>query len=1235
MPKVAPDTIPRAKQRTRRSHKNSKDGCPNCRAKRVKCGEELPSCLQCIRKKCRCGYLDFPPERLEHLARKNESKREAALEIKGASTDNSLQTNILSASASSSTPLSQSVSHPLNPQNALLIQLLQMCGHNTLHYEQDKLSHRSKTPENLQLRDSPSPLENSSNLSQDQSRFSSDTSPSVQFDNMALSGQVRDRTSGNMLNLRSTLQSNISLKEEEYTTTLNQNHYQLSGLQNYLNVPQPQPSLFLLSPRASQSFLTEKSLSNKQNRYPAYINGIFRLTQVTQQPTPPHLFPPQKIAPQSVIESLPLKSHLSQASHFLSQSSSKPLKPHHELQNHNNYNNITTSYQDLDTLGFSGDGSRPIPIITSDKLAGSMHLSNLMPHTLSLSVQIRSMTNPVAGDQNFSVPYSVSPKSTPIYPLKFGVAGAINNTPPGTGEPVQYSDHVLGQVFHPSTFQELQIFHPFNLNYLHDSGALESVTHSMQAQSTLDTLDPTQRDYQTSPIQIPSKFDRNLGLTRMSTNRQSLVKVRDREHTEEERDALLRPLFKVRNLVNSNVFNAVYQDLGQVQKPAPEDFKLWGDDKLFNSGGSLGMESSEQFLFNHGISLAVNSTHISSGKDTHDFLTDTLGATSLIDERTRQKGTPLPNAIVQQTRFPRLKVPAYLNNPIIEQLVLQSNKAGRDPLELDVFDLGVEYRPVWTEHDSYRFWLVLFQQAAVLDLYFQFFIDRSVNILLRASDTIVNGAIISFNQELNSANSLDHQNDFFQFFYNKKDLMALTKKSYVAYGNLIRKLRDSIALVGNQYAARMSLFSSLSSYTHPSPDISSFFLMFTGTLMILLKVLEESNLLKIHSSLKQQVMQINLFCIASRYPEYSSNVVKELNHTFQTYKSYVQEQISLYEAGHYLNPDYKKALNDPIFHHGLQELDKFLQKLQNQYYPEISKCNNYYKALHNYEANLDIQFVSPLLIYDLAFEWFRYYPGDKMSMGLNTNPLKKVLYLFYHALAKCLSHVITPIKSLSIVDACNISMTKVGMEFSKLGESTQEDSILSSLAKTLFRTIRFFENRLRLFGYYMEHSTVLNDIFVAAASSEPPSAWRYRDIVHLLPKKLTSGELQVQLFSKNTLTIDHYAFMNEFSRDSNYAPIIQAEIDRQNYALQNEPVEFLYDQGLTNHEFNPQAIIHCLSSLQLEASRRNGPLSNEAMKKRIDNLLETRQVISEVRKTIMLKHENSETDDSTEMGKKN
>lgn len=61
------------KAQRRRKHKNSKNGCPNCKKRRVKCLEDLPACLNCIKHKVKCGYLDYSETQLAELRRAREA----------------------------------------------------------------------------------------------------------------------------------------------------------------------------------------------------------------------------------------------------------------------------------------------------------------------------------------------------------------------------------------------------------------------------------------------------------------------------------------------------------------------------------------------------------------------------------------------------------------------------------------------------------------------------------------------------------------------------------------------------------------------------------------------------------------------------------------------------------------------------------------------------------------------------------------------------------------------------------------------------------------------------------------------------------------------------------------------------------------------------------------------------------------------------------------------------------
>ena len=58
---------PQDKPIRRRKHKNSKLGCPNCKKRRVKCSEDLPSCTNCMKHKVKCGYLEYTEKELDEI----------------------------------------------------------------------------------------------------------------------------------------------------------------------------------------------------------------------------------------------------------------------------------------------------------------------------------------------------------------------------------------------------------------------------------------------------------------------------------------------------------------------------------------------------------------------------------------------------------------------------------------------------------------------------------------------------------------------------------------------------------------------------------------------------------------------------------------------------------------------------------------------------------------------------------------------------------------------------------------------------------------------------------------------------------------------------------------------------------------------------------------------------------------------------------------------------------------
>lgn len=69
------------KRNSRRKHRNSHLGCGTCKKRRIKCDETLPSCLNCIKGKLHCAYLNLDNQARNalRLAQYNQSMRQERL----------------------------------------------------------------------------------------------------------------------------------------------------------------------------------------------------------------------------------------------------------------------------------------------------------------------------------------------------------------------------------------------------------------------------------------------------------------------------------------------------------------------------------------------------------------------------------------------------------------------------------------------------------------------------------------------------------------------------------------------------------------------------------------------------------------------------------------------------------------------------------------------------------------------------------------------------------------------------------------------------------------------------------------------------------------------------------------------------------------------------------------------------------------------------------------------------
>lgn len=573
----------------------------------------------------------------------------------------------------------------------------------------------------------------------------------------------------------------------------------------------------------------------------------------------------------------------------------------------------------------------------------------------------------------------------------------------------------------------------------------------------------------------------------------------------------------------------------------------------------------------------------------------------------------LPYGMVHEATFTSREIPLHLQNRMLEN-TMKNVRNGNSHLKAVTSNFRASFRPVWTEQQTLDFWVIVMKQAMVLDLYFNYFIDKAVNILMRASEAVVNGDIdISQLPSTYSGDSTpsDSPAPLLSFFYSKEDLHLLTCKSYVTYGRIIRELRESINKYHNEYPAKISLYWAWSCYMTLDSDFSTFCLMIRGTLELLHNtILEVSSLDEVSPAIRQEFLMIHDYTYAAKIPNYQFDVILELAVNFQAYQQIVGDFIYRYENGEEFDDDLVKVLKDPLFRHGCHELDKFLHSLQTHYYPKFAEINRYYKAQNNMSQDGQIFFLSPKLVFEMAYQWFRIYPGDKMSLNSQNNPLKKTLYFFFHALAKSLAHVFTLVKSMLFVDLCNVMFTKVGMPLPEFDPYNRPlYAAVEPLARGVIKTINFFENRLKLYCYHLENCDILSREFINAVDVEPPSHWTHRDIVRLEPSKVAVREQQLRSITGQLITADNYAFFPRIRNDEVSAVLIQKETERQMHAIKSEPFKFEWSIGLLNHDFNPTEVVSRFMETRLHELYAEPPMSLEVLKERNNELIRSRDEI--------------------------
>lgn len=532
-------------------------------------------------------------------------------------------------------------------------------------------------------------------------------------------------------------------------------------------------------------------------------------------------------------------------------------------------------------------------------------------------------------------------------------------------------------------------------------------------------------------------------------------------------------------------------------------------------------------------------------------------------------GSPLPNAISSPQTFTLLKIPFKYQNFFLRRYL----KYYRNSFK---YLVNQEYRsyfaPTWNKTTFSSFWTSLYNQAMVLDMYFSFLMDRSLALLYRTCDVITNSNIVVSDPSDAVYNKKEGST------FTKRDLSLFANKSYVYYGAAIRDIRKSINNVHIEYPTKLSLFSTWSNLIHVHSNIHTFCLMSCGTSSLSVKILTEANSIDdVTPTIKVMFDNFNRFCTGALVPDYPFDIMLELYCDFLEFKNFVGENGK--------NMEEKKergiSLQGGLTRHDFYELKTFLEELINDYYPKIKQINDYYKLQKTINDNSsNIYFTSTSLLYNLLTSWVMKLPSSLYSLGSHCSPSNKVLYLFYFAVGKALFHVLSPIRSIMIVDTCHIFCPKVDFDptiFMPQSEILDHElyQFLKTLCTKLSRVILFFNHRLSLYASYLSNHTSLHEEYLRFIPREEESdAPDYKDVLQILPPKMNTRERFITSFGRERIEASHFPVFDLQDQNLAYQDLMEQEKLLQKRRIHLLPNTIDLDSGLSNHDYDPSSIVN-------------------------------------------------------------
>lgn len=564
----------------------------------------------------------------------------------------------------------------------------------------------------------------------------------------------------------------------------------------------------------------------------------------------------------------------------------------------------------------------------------------------------------------------------------------------------------------------------------------------------------------------------------------------------------------------------------------------------------------------------------------------------------------LPGATIQTRNFDKLVIP---KNPLLNKYeAFRSERLATYIGENDVLHL-----PVWTMSYKKHFWTMIFNQAMVVDVYWAFFMDRSLNFILKACDSLL---------QLKA----DEKDPSLLTLFIRRDLDVLTRKSYNYYGKLIRKLRSAINKPHMEYPAKISLYASWSCFVHSHATIDTLVLMYNGTSSLLTKIVSEAKTIEdITPTIRMCVQTLSYDCVVSVLPDYSFLIIKEIYADLLDFKQFIIHNPTMNGLGNVFT--IRKFI----------QLENFIQHLIEEDYPKIRYIDNFYKGLTDENANSDgIQYISPSIFFDLLVKWFDSFANECLSVGSHLSPAKRTLYLFFNATGKALSQVFTPLRSVLPVEPVNLLAPYMVFDadtytFNKLQLTKSQFDRLFKFSTKLIRIIQYFEIRNQILAF---HSAVYDfwnkpDFAPYLKCYEPKHDRKVvcnPDIVKIMPAKLDAHEdMMLSFEADRPIYSSNFAMLDKLSnsiidgeaRAKFQHEIMDAKENQLRYLEEKRNGKSLfslfdYDSGLFKYDFNPQKALEIYYESQGKSIAKAVDVLLEDLRIMISNIDISRREVS-------------------------